>query len=137
MIRHFLTRQFLVFLIVGGVAAVLHWLARLLLSVFFPFSVAVAIAYTIGMAVAFLLNVIYVFPESDKPRKLQMRDFILVNLSFFPIVWLAAVQVNIWLKSVGMVEHTEELAHALAIPLPVLATFLIYKFFAFKEKRYE
>lgn len=36
-----------------------------------------------------------------------------------------------------MTRNSEELAHAIAIPLPMLATFLIYKFFAFKEKRYE
>lgn len=137
MIRHFLTRQFLIFLIVGGIAAILHWLARLLLSTIFPFSIAVAIAYVIGMTVAFILNVLYVFPVSDKPRRNQIRDFVIVNLSFFPVVWFASLQVNILLKSLGMVMYTEELAHALAIPLPMLATFLIYKFFAFKEKRYE
>ena len=137
MIKYFFTKQFLGFLAVGGVAALLNWLARLFLSVWLPFSWAVIIAYVIGMFVAFLLNSIFVFPKSEKARHAQARDFVLVNLSFFPLVWLASVQVNIWLKTIGMVSHSEELAHAIAISLPMLATFLIYKFFAFKEKRHE
>ena len=137
MIKYFLTKQFLGFLAVGGLAALLNWLARLFLSVWLPFSWAVIIAYIVGMLVAFLLNSIFIFPKSEKTRHAQARDFVLVNLSFFPLVWLASVQVNIWLKTIGMVSHSEELAHAIAISLPMLATFLIYKFFAFKEKRHE
>jgi putative flippase GtrA len=136
-IKYFLTKQFLRFLAVGGLAAFLHWLARLFLSVWLPFSWAVIIAYAVGMVVAFLLNSIFVFPKSEKARHVQARDFVLVNLSFFPLVWLVSVQVNNWLKILGMISHSEELAHAIAIPLPMLATFLIYKFFAFKEKNYE
>ena len=63
MIKLFVSKQFLGFLAVGGLAALLHWLARLLLSVWLPFSWAVIIAYAIGMAVAFLLNSIFVFPK--------------------------------------------------------------------------
>jgi len=122
---------------VGGLAALLHWLARLFLSIWLPFSWAVIIAYGVGMIVAFLLNSVFVFPKSEKARHAQARDFVLVNLAFFPLVWLVSVQVNNWLKTLGMISHSEDLAHAIAIPLPILATFLIYKFFAFKEKGYE
>jgi len=125
------------FLVVGGLAALLHWLSRLLLSVWLPFSSAVIIAYGIGMLVAFLLNSFFVFPKSKKTRRIQARDFVLVNLSFLPLVWLTSIHVNNWLKIIGMMRHSEELAHAIAIPLPMLATFLIYKFFTFKEKNHE
>ena len=133
MIKYFFTKQFLGFLAVGGVAALLHWLTRLLLSVWLTFSWAVIIAYAVGMVMAFLLNSIFIFPKSEKPRPAQARDFLLVNLSFAPFVWLVSVQVNYWLQNFGIVRHSEELAHAIAIPLPMLATFLIYKFFTFKE----
>ena len=129
MIRHFLTRQFLRFVLVGGVAAVLHWLARFGLSRWLPFGWAVAIAYAVGMAVAFALNSAFVFPTSEKPRAAQARDFVLVNVAFFPVVWAMSLALNRALQAAGMHAHTEELAHALAIPIPMLATFLIYKFF--------
>ncbi len=137
MIRLFFTRQFAQFVLVGGLAAVLHWLARWSLSHWLPFAWAVAFAYAIGMAVAFILNSLFVFPQSDKAKSAQARDFILINLAFFPLVWLVSLQVNRWLISFGMIDHSEELAHAIAIPMPMLATFLLYKFLAFKERTYE
>lgn len=131
MIRHFLSKQFLGFLAVGGAAAFLHWLTRIILSIWLSFSLAVVIAYAVGMAVAFLLNSFFVFPKSIKPRRIQARDFVLVNVSFFPFVWVVSVQVNNWLKAYGMMSHSEALAHAIAISLPMLATFIIYKLFTF------
>lgn len=135
MIRHFLTWQFVGFLAVGGLAALLHWLARIGFSQWLPFALAVTCAYGVGMAVAFVLNGLFVFPNSERARHLQVRDFVLVNLAFFPVVWLAAVKINECLLALGFTWHHEALAHALAIPLPMLATFLIYKFFAFRETR--
>jgi putative flippase GtrA len=134
-IRHFLTRQFARFLVVGGVAAALHWLARFCLSFWLPFSWAVAIAYAVGMAVAFALNSIFVFPQSPKSKATQARNFAVVNLAFFPVVWLVAIGLDLTFRSWGFV-HTEGVAHALAIPIPVFATFLLYKFFAFGEHRH-
>lgn len=135
MLRLFFTRQFLSFLLVGGGAAVLHWLARFGLSEFMPFAWAVVFAYLIGMAAAFVLNSIFVFPSSTKPRAAQARDFALVNILFLPVVLLVSVGLSAGLKHLGLKHHAEELAHALAIPVPMLATFLIYKFFAFAETK--
>lgn len=133
MIGHFLTRQFLLFLMVGGLAAFLHWLARIALSRWFSFSTAVVLAYCVGMAVAFTLNALYVFPGSDKARHLQARDFVLVNLAFLPVVWLASVQL-VKPLTVWEIPFPEAIAHGMAVLLPTLMTFLIYKFFAFKER---
>ena len=133
MLRHFFTPQFLKFLIVGALAALLHWLARFILDIWMSFSAAVGLAYCVGMAVAFALNALYVFPHSDKPRVSQARDFVITNLAFFPVVWGIAVIIEKMLRGLGFITHAGNLAHALAIPIPMLATFLIYKFFAFKE----
>lgn len=136
MIRLFYSRQFLAFLAVGTSAATLHWLARLILNIWLPFSWAVAMAYGVGLLVAFLLNSFYVFPLSNKPKPLQARDFIFVNLAFFPVVWLIATQINIWLQDSGFVQYSKEVAHAIAISVPMVATFLFYKFYAFREDHY-
>lgn len=136
MIKYFFTKQFVGFLLVGGISALLHWIARLLLSIWLPFSFAVIIAYFIGMLIAFLLNSFFIFPQSSKTRYSQIRSFFLVNLSFLPLVWLASIEINNLLKILGIINYSEEIAHAFAISLPMLATFLIYKFFTFKEKSY-
>lgn len=133
MIRLFLSRQFLGFVAVGGTAALLHWLARIVLSLWLPFSMAVVLAYGVGMLVAFALNSFFVFQRSTRPRALQARDFVIVNLLSFPVVWFASLRIDSGLRSLGMTHYSEALAHGIAIALPMLATFLIYKFHAFKE----
>jgi putative flippase GtrA len=132
-IKHFLTKQFFLFLIVGGVAALLHWLARILFSLWWPFPLAVAMAYVIGMSVAFLLNSFLVFKKSVRAGHKQARDFIVTNLAFFPIVWFSSLKIREILRDLGVVFYPDAIAHAMAICLPVIGTFLIYKFFAFKE----
>ena len=89
MIENFLTKQFLGFLIAGGVAALLHWIIRIILSIWLPFSLAVISAYGFGIAIAFLLNSYFVFPNSNRPRWNQSRDFILINLDYH-ISWLTS-----------------------------------------------
>ena len=133
MLKHFLSRQFAGFLLVGATAALLHWLARILLSLVMSYPWAVFWAYGVGMASAFVLNSYYVFPASDKPVEKQARDFFIINLAFFPVVWLVSIQLNKGLMRIGVETYSEEMAHALAISLPVLGTFLLYKFIAFRE----
>jgi putative flippase GtrA len=136
LIRHFLNRQFLAFLAVGGTAALLHWLARILLSRWLDFSIAVAAAYAVGMLVAFGLNSAFVFPGSAKPRRRQALEFALVNLAFFPVVWGATMLLERAFTAAGVVRHTQALAHGVAVLIPAFATFLIYKFFTFKGARF-
>lgn len=133
MIKHFLTKQFMGFIAVGGLAAFLHWLSRIMLSVWLPFSWAVALAYLIGMLVAFTLNSLFVFPKSEKPKHKQARDFVFINLALFPVVWLATMGINQSLQALGMLHYAEAIAHGIAITLPMFATFLIYKFFTFED----
>ncbi|MBT3410990.1 MAG: GtrA family protein [Halieaceae bacterium] len=136
MLKYFLSRQFAGFLLVGGSAAFLHWIARILLSLTMPYAWAVFFAYGVGMGIAFALNSWYVFPKSDKPVRKQARDFLAINLLFLPVVWIASLLLKQWLIGQGVVRYPEEIAHAIAITLPVMATFLFYKFFAFRENYY-
>lgn len=134
MLKVFLSRQFVAYLLVGASAALLHWLARIAINQFLSYSTAVVLAYGVGMTVAFILNRSFVFPLSDKPIQKQIRDFMLINISFFPVVWGVSLALNSWFRGLGMVLYTQGLAHAIAISLPVLATFLLYKFVAFRER---
>lgn len=134
MIAHFFSTQFLRFLLVGTAAAMLHWLARYGLSAWMSFPLAVALAYIVGIAVAFELNRRLVFPASNRPMAKQARDFIFVNLAFFPVVWGAALWFKKLLQQFGVNYFADGIAHGLAISLPVLMTFLIYKFITFGSK---
>lgn len=133
MIRHLLTAQFLRFLVVGGAAAVANWVARLVLSRWLSFGWAVVAAYAIGMLAAFLLNRHYVFPRSTRPVALQARDFVVINAVSFPVVWIASISLDVGLRALGMTRFTQELAHAVAVALPAVVSFLLYKFVAFRD----
>lgn len=133
MIKYFFTRQFLLFLCVGGLAAFLNWLSRILLSQWLSFSWAVTVGYGVGILVAFLANSFFVFPKSTKSIQQQASDFIITNICFFPVVWVSAIGLNLILQYNGVIRYTEAIAHAIAIGIPMFATFLIYKLIAFKD----
>lgn len=135
MIKYFFTRQFLLFFCVGGLAAFLHWLSRILLSQWLSFNWAVTVAYSIGILVAFLLNSFLVFPKSTKPKKQQACDFLITNTFFFPVVWVAAIEINSILQYYGVIHYAESISHAIAVGIPMFATFLIYKLIAFKDTK--
>lgn len=135
-IRHFFNPQFGFFLLAGGLAAVLHWLARWGLSGILPFSIAVVLAYVVGMGSAFILNRAFVFPNSSRSVTMQARDFILVNLAFFPVVWGASLLFARLLHPLTEdVALTEGLAHGGAILLPIFGSFLLHKFVTFATHR--
>lgn len=134
MIKHFLTKQFLKFLLVGGSAAGVNWVARLIIDIWTTFSTSVIIAYIFGMITAFILNKTYVFPDSNRDLSKQARDFIITNLVAFPIVWILSILFKNILKNyLGLSHYTAEIAHFLALSAPIIISFLIYKFIAFKK----
>jgi putative flippase GtrA len=135
MLRSFLSTQFLGFLMVGTTAASVNWLSRLAMAQWMSFGIAVLAAYAIGMIVAFALNRAFIFPNANAPIEIQIRRFIFINLSSIPLVWGGALAFVELLRSYGLKTYVEELAHALALALPILGTFLLYKYFAFKEQR--
>ena len=137
MIHHFFSKQFLFFCMVGGLAALLHWLARIILSFWLSFPWAVTFAYLVGMIIAFLLNSLFVFRRSNKDIRKQAFSFVIVNLSFYPVVWIISIGMNYFLISYGVNEtYSELLAHGIAVAFPMFATFLIYKFHTFKVSDY-
>ena len=133
MIRHFFTPQFLGFVAVGSIAALINWSSRILFSIWVSYPVAVFIAYMVALSCAFILNKYYVFPKSDRPLSKQMRDFVITNIAFLPVVWSAAIILAGLIPQIYATDYNEEIAHAIAIAIPMFATFLIYKFIAFKE----
>lgn len=134
LINYFLNRQFVYFLISGSIAALLHWVSRIILSLWLPFSAAVFLAYFIGIAVAFTLNSYFVFPNSTRSKYNQIRDFIIINLAFLPVVWCSSIVFEFWIRNLGIIDYSKEVAHGCAIALPIVGTFLFYKFVAFRER---
>ena len=74
-------RRFTLFVVLGGCAALVNWVSRFPLERIVSFPMSVAMAYMIGMVVAFTLFSQFVFPVSPQPLAQQIKFFILVNLA--------------------------------------------------------
>jgi len=74
-IKQFLSRQFLVFLLTGGFAALVNFLSRILYNTWMSFSSAVILAYITGMITAFILARIFVFRKSELQLHISILFF--------------------------------------------------------------
>jgi len=125
--------EFFRFLLAGGIAAVANIMSRLLLSMVVRFDVAVAAAYLVGMATAFILNRQFVFDRSDRRVHSEMMRFVLVNVAALVQVWIVSVGLAEWLfPRVGLTWRAELIAHVIGVLSPVAASYLGHKHFTFR-----
>jgi putative flippase GtrA len=125
--------EFFRFVLAGGIAAAVNIVARLLLSAVVRFDVAVALAYLVGMATAFILNRQFVFDRSDRRVHSEVMRFVLVNLAALVQVWIVSVGLAEWLfPKVGLTWHAELIAHVIGVLSPVAASYLGHKHFTFR-----
>ncbi|WP_461515841.1 GtrA family protein [Porticoccus sp.] len=133
MIRYFESRQFLSFLVAGGIAALVNFGSRMLLSVWLNFSVAIVFAYVIGMTTAFLLSKRYVFRDGKLSVGSSAMYFFLVNVVAVAQTWLVSVSLAYYIfPKVGIQSHVEEMAHAAGIVMPVFTSYLGHKYISFR-----
>jgi putative flippase GtrA len=127
------TRQFVGFLVAGGIAAAANVGSRLLFSLAFRLEVAVVLAYLVGMAVAFALMRSHVFPPSDKPIGRQVAIFSAVNLLAIVQTLVVTLVLARWLlPRLGVQSHVEEIAHIVGVCVPIFTSFLGHKHFSFR-----
>ena len=122
----FLNFQFVNFVGVGISAAIVHWLLRIILNLYFDFITSVVVSYFVTLCYAFTLNFVFVF--KNKKRKLtKISKYILVNIFFFPIVYFSSIRLNSYFINFNLNYHAE-FAHGISISIPALISFIIYKY---------
>jgi len=125
-------RQFLMFLVAGGIAAAVNFGSRIILSEWMRYVPAIVIAYCLGMVTAFILNRLLVFQEAANALKHQIAWFVLVNLA--AVVQTIAISLVLarWLLPVlGVDFHNETLAHAVGVAVPVVTSYFGHKYLSF------
>jgi putative flippase GtrA len=127
-----MTNQLARFLMVGAFAAAINIVARVLISNFVPFEVAVALAFPIALTFAFAMSRLYVFQASRDTVWKQYLRFWLVNLAALVQVWLISVGLSNWIfPAIGWTDHAELLAHMIGVASPVLTSYYVHKVFTF------
>lgn len=125
-------RQFLLFLIAGGLAAAANFGSRILLSQFLLYVPAILLAYSIGMATAFLLNRTFVFTGAVSPVTQQAWRFVLVNVVAIAQTLLISLLLARWLLPLlGVEHHVETIAHGFGVVVPVFTSYVGHKHFSF------
>lgn len=133
MIQPFMSRQFGVFLLTGGTAAMVNFLTRIIYNNWMGFSEAVVLAYVTGMVTAYILARIYVFKTSTQTLQRSILLFALVNLLAIIQTWaVSLLMAYAVLPALGVTRFTLEIAHAVGIVVPVFTSFLGHKYWSFR-----
>ena len=128
-----MARQFLMFLLTGGTAAVVNFGSRILYSNWLDFSSAVILAYITGMITAFVLAKLLVFKDSQLPVHHSVAFFILVNLVAVLQTWVISMALAYYLlPMLGVSSFVEEIAHAVGVAVPVFTSYIGHKRWSFR-----
>ena len=133
MIQSFLSKEFLGFLIAGGIAAMVNFLSRIYFNQSYSFSVSVLFAYLLGMLTAFILARVFVFNKSSQSIGRSVVIFSLVNVLALTQTWLISMGLNYYvLPSLGVESFVPEISSAIGIIFPVFTSYLGHKYWSFK-----
>ena len=133
MIKVFKSKQFLSFLITGGIAATANFGSRFIFSEYVDFGTAVILAYLVGMVTAFVLAKLFVFKESQHSTKKEFFYFTLVNVVAIVQTYIISLGfANYMFPSMNFTFHPEAVAHAMGVIFPVFTSFIGHKYFSFK-----
>ena len=133
MIKQFLSKQFILFLVTGGTAALVNFGSRIIYNQWVSFSVAIVLAYLTGMMIAFLLARRLVFKQSQQSFALSAFFFCAVNVLAVFQTWLISMGLAFYfLPYWGFTRFVSEIAHAVGVVVPVFTSYLGHKYFSFR-----
>ena len=129
-------REFTLFLITGGAAALINVVSRMGFSIVVRFELAVLLAYGVGMITAYMLARKYVFLSSRISIRRSFAGFALVNLFAVLQTWVVSVGLRNWLLPLlGIVVFRDLLAHAIGVTVPVVSSYFGHKYISFRDSR--
>lgn len=129
------SRQFVLFLLTGGAAALVNIVSRVGFSQLLRFELAVLAAYVIGMITAYGLARRFVFPGSRQSVRRSFAAFALVNLVAVLQTWLVSIGLRqLLLPILGVAALVELIAHGCGVIVPVFTSFLGHKYISFRDR---
>lgn len=128
-------RQFLLFLLTGGFAALVNFFSRMAFSHWTVYTVAIILAYLCGMITAFVLNRLFVFRQPVNRLHHQILWFTAVNLfALVQTILVSLLLAEFIFPQMGMVWHPESVAHGVGVLVPVVTSFLGHKHLTFRTR---
>ncbi|ARU56024.1 GtrA family protein [Oleiphilus messinensis] len=128
-----LSSEFARFIVVGGFAAGVNFVSRVIYNQFVGFSLAIILAYLSGMVTAYLLSRWFVFSPSGNATVRELFFFTLVNMLAVLQTWLVSMLLYFFvLDWLNVNAFKKEISHAIGIMVPVFSSYLGHKYFTFK-----
>ncbi|KTD14145.1 GtrA-like protein [Legionella gratiana] len=132
--KQFFSRQFILFLFTGGIAAAINFSSRIVYSFWFNFSLSIFLAYITGMISAFILAKIIVFRRGTQSTHRSVMWFTLVNFIGIVQTWIISLGlVHYLLPLFGIERFIQEIAHAIGLVVPVFTSYIGHKRLSFRE----
>jgi putative flippase GtrA len=123
----------MLFLLTGGLAALVNFGSRIIYSQALPYSAAIVAAYITGMVTAFVLARRFVFRETTRPVRQSALYFILINMLAVLQTLLVSIALAWYLlPAAGITRFAPELAHAVGVMVPVFTSYLGHKNLSFR-----
>jgi putative flippase GtrA len=127
------TARILRFLAAGGASAVANAVSRAVFSRVVSYEVAVALAYLVGMTVAFVLMRRFVFEPARDSARSQYARFALVNAWGFLQVWLISVALaRLVFPAIAFHWHADTIAHLIGLGSLAVTSYAGHKRFSFR-----
>jgi putative flippase GtrA len=132
-LKEFGSRQFLAFLLTGGIAAIVNFGSRIAYSHWVNFSSAIVLAYCTGMLVAFCLARVFVFTQSTRALGHSAGLFVLVNALAVLQTWVVSMVLATYLlPAIGVTMYAQAMAHAVGVAVPVFTSYWGHKRWTFR-----
>lgn len=126
-------RQFLGFVSVSGIAAVINFFSRIAFNLWVPYVPAIVLAFGVGLVTAFAMNRKYVFRQASRHLRYQAFWFATVNLlALAQTLAVSLLLVEVVFPHIGFAWHAETLAHAVGVTAPVFTSYLGHKHLSFR-----
>ncbi|MEO0712522.1 MAG: GtrA family protein [Pseudomonadota bacterium] len=131
-----MSRQFIGFVIAGGIAAAINWLSRFAFSMFLSLDAAVVAAYLVGMTTAYVLNRKFVFEASGRTVSNEYGRFAIINLIAIVQVLVVTLGLSRYVfPAVSFTTFPEAVAHGVGVASPIVTSYLGHRFFTFSPSR--
>ena len=125
-------RQLALFLAVGGFAALVNIVARILFNRFVGYEAAIVLAFPVALTVAFVLNRQFVFAPSATPATVQFLRFLLVNLvALVQVLLVGLALARLVLPALGVGGDAETIAHAAGVISTAFTSFVAHRGYTF------
>ena len=133
MMTLFASREFLVFILTGGTAALVNVCSRYVYNLWMSFPNAIILAYLTGMCTAYALARMFVFRHSTQSTGRSMVIFSLVNVVAVVQTYVISLFLaEYFLPKMGVEVFVREIAHGIGVAVPVFTSYVGHKYYSFR-----